>query len=36
MGAYRLAENFGNSRWKIDGKVTFQKFQPKVKKYVLR
>ena len=36
MGAYHLAENLGNSRWKINGKVTFQKFQPKVKECVLR
>ena len=31
MGAYHLAENFRHSGWKINGKVTFQKFQPKVK-----
>ena len=30
MGAYHFAENFGHSGWKINGKVTFQKFQPKV------
>ena len=31
MGAYHLAENFGHSVWKINGNVTFQKFQLKVK-----
>ena len=29
-GAYHLTENFGNSGWKINGKVTFRKFQPKI------
>ena len=36
MAAYHLAENFGNSRWKVNGEVTFQTFQLKVKEYVLR
>ena len=35
-GAYHLTENFGNSGWKINGKVTFRKFQPKIEEYVLR
>ena len=35
-GAYHLTENFGNSRWKVNGKVTFRKFQPKIEEYVLR
>ena len=35
-GAYHLTENFGNSRWKVNGKVTFWKFQPKIEEYVLR
>ena len=35
-GAYHLTENFGNSRWKENGKVTFRKFQPKIEEYVLR
>ena len=29
-GAYHLTENFGNSGWKVDGKVTFRKFQLKI------
>ena len=28
-GAYHLTENFGNSWWKVNGKVIFRKFQPK-------
>ena len=35
-GAYYLTENFGNSGWKVNGKVFFRKFQPKIKEYVLR
>ena len=35
-GAYHVTENFGNSGWKINGKVTFRNFQPKVEEYVLR
>ena len=35
-GAYHLTENFGNSGWKVNGKVTFRKFQPKIEEYVLR
>ena len=30
-GAYHLTENFGNSGWKVNGKVTFRKFQPKLR-----
>ena len=36
LGAYHLTENFGNSGWKVNGKVTFRKFQPKIEEYVLR
>ena len=36
MGVYHLTENFENSRWKVNGKVTFRKFQPKIEEYVLR
>ena len=36
MGAYHLTENFENSGWKVNGKVTFRKFQPKIEEYVLR
>ena len=32
---YHLTENFGNSGWKVNGKVTFRKFQPKIEEYVL-
>ena len=35
-GAYHLTENFGNSGWKVNGKVTFRKFQPKIEEYVQR
>ena len=35
-GAYHLTENFENSGWKVNGKVTFRKFQPKIEEYVLR
>ena len=35
-GAYHLKENFGNSGWKVNGKVTLRKFQPKIEEYVLR
>ena len=35
-GAYHLKENFGNPCWKVNGKLTFRKFQPKIKEYVLR
>ena len=35
-GAYHLTENVGNSGWKVNGKVTFRKFQPKIEEYVLR
>ena len=35
-GAFHLKENFGNSGWKVNGKVTFRKFQPKIEEYVLR
>ena len=35
-GSYHLTENFGNSGWKVNGKVTFRKFQPKIEEYVLR
>ena len=33
-GVYHLKENFVNSGWKVNGKVTFRKFQPKTKEYV--
>ena len=37
LGAYyHLTENFGNSGWKVNGKVTFRKFEPKIEEYVLR
>ena len=36
QGAYHLTENFGNSGRKVNGKVTFRKFQPKIEEYVLR
>ena len=36
VGAYHLTENFGNSGWEVNGKVTFRKFQPKIEEYVLR
>ena len=36
LGAYHLTENFGNSGWKVNGKVTFRKFQPKIEEYFLR
>ena len=35
-GAYHFTENFGNSGWRVNGKVTFWKFQPKIEEYVLR
>ena len=35
-GAYHLTENFGNSGLKVNGRVTFPKFQPKIEEYVLR
>ena len=36
-GAYHLTENFGNSGWKVHGKVTSNlQFQPKIEEYVLR
>ena len=35
-GAYHLTENFGNSGWKVNGKITFRNFQPKIEEYVLR
>ena len=35
-GAYHLTENFGNSGLKVNGKVTFRKFRPKIEEYVLR
>ena len=35
-GAYHLTENVGNSGWKVNGKTTFRKFQPKIEEYVLR
>ena len=31
-----MTENFGNSGRKVNGKVTFRKFQPKIEEYVLR
>ena len=31
-----MTENFLNSGWKVNGKVTFRKFQPKIEEYVLR
>ena len=34
-GAYHLTENYGNSGWKLNGKVTFRKSQPKIEEYVL-
>ena len=30
QGTYHLTENFENSRWKVNGKVTLHKFQPKI------
>ena len=37
LGAYyHLTENFENSGWKVNGKVTFRKFEPKIEEYVLR
>ena len=36
MGAYHLTENFGIPGWKVNGKVTFRKFQPKIEEHVLR
>ena len=33
-GAYHLTGNFGNSGWKVNGKVTFRKFQPKIGGYI--
>ena len=35
-GAYHLAQNFENSGRKVNGKVIFRKFQPKIEDYVLR
>lgn len=35
-GAYLFTENFGNSGWKVNGMVTFRKFQPEIEEYVLR
>ena len=35
-GAYHLTENFGNSGWKVNGMVIFQKVQQKIEEYVLR
>ena len=32
---HHLTENFGNSGWIVNGKVTFRKFQPKIEKFVL-
>ena len=36
VGAYHLTDNVGNFGWKVNGKVTFRKFQPKIEEYVLR
>ena len=36
LGTYHLTENLWNSGWKVNGKVTFQEFQPKIEEYVLR
>ena len=33
---YHLTENFESSGWKVNGKVTFRKFQPKIEEYVWR
>ena len=35
-GAYHLTENFGNSGWKVNGRITFRKFQSEIEEYVLR
>ena len=35
-GCLPFTENFGNSGWKVNSKVTFRKFQPKIEEYVLR
>ena len=35
-GTYHLTENFGNSGWMVNVKVTFRKFQPKIEECVLR
>ena len=35
-GTYHVTANFGNSGWKVNGKVTFRKFQPKIEEYVLK
>ena len=29
-----MTGNFGNSGWKVNGKVTFRKFQPKIEGYI--
>ena len=31
-----LRNHYSQGRWKVNGKVTFRKFQPKIEKYVLR
>ena len=31
-----LTENFENTGWKVNIKVTFRKFQPKIEEYILR
>ena len=33
-GAYHLTGNFENSGWKVNGKVTFRKLQPKIEGYI--
>ena len=35
-GAHHLTENFENSGWKVNVKVTFREFQPKIEEYILR
>ena len=35
-GGYHLTENFVNSGLKVNGTVTFRKFQPKIEEYILR
>lgn len=35
-GTYHLTENFKNSGWKVNGKITLGKFQQKIEVYVLR
>ena len=34
--AYDLTGNFENFGWKVNGKVTFREFQPKIEEHVLR